>query len=104
MILVCQQSVDLEEEVFHLRYEELKKSEKMNRMSLYNLLLLLFFAYCTWQSSFSKNILANKFKGINKFCDDVGITTRVSIIPIEKLEQFVRLDLGMKYNNIIIII
>jgi len=32
-------------------------------------------------------------KGINNFCDDVGITTRNSIIPIEKLEQFVRLDL-----------
>lgn len=39
-------------------------------------------------------------EGINKFCDDVGITTRVSIIPIEKLEQFVRLDLDKTSRRI----
>jgi glutaminyl-tRNA synthetase len=39
-------------------------------------------------------------EGINKFCDDVGITTRVSLIPIEKLEQFVRLDLDKTSRRI----
>jgi len=42
--------------------------------------------------------------GINKFCDDVGITTRISIIPIEKLEQFVRLDLDKTSRRIFAVI
>jgi len=38
--------------------------------------------------------------GINAFCDDLGITTNVSVIPIEKLEQFVRLDLNKTSRRI----
>jgi len=38
--------------------------------------------------------------GINAFCDDVGVTTRISVIPIEKLEQFVRLDLDKTSRRI----
>jgi len=32
--------------------------------------------------------------GINKFCEDVGVTRNNSLIPFEKLEEFVRQDLN----------
>jgi glutaminyl-tRNA synthetase len=38
--------------------------------------------------------------GINNFCNDIGITTRNSVIPIEKLEQFVRIDLDKTSRRI----
>jgi len=33
-------------------------------------------------------------EGINKFCDDIGVTRNNSIIPIERLEEFIRQDLN----------
>jgi len=39
-------------------------------------------------------------QGINNFCADVGVTTNVSTIPIEKLEQFVRNDLNVTSRRI----
>lgn len=39
-------------------------------------------------------------QGINNFCADIGVTTNVSTIPIEKLEHFVRLDLNATSRRI----
>jgi len=39
-------------------------------------------------------------EGINALCNDVGVTVHNSIIPIEKLEQFVRLDLNKTSRRI----
>jgi len=33
-------------------------------------------------------------EGINKFCDDIRVTRNNSLIPIEKLEEFIRQDLN----------
>lgn len=33
-------------------------------------------------------------EGINKFCDDLGVTRHNAVIPIERLEEFVRDDLN----------
>jgi glutaminyl-tRNA synthetase len=39
-------------------------------------------------------------EGINAFCKDIGVTRNASVIPIEKLEEFVRQDLNANSRRI----